>query len=111
MEPPTLRDHQLKHLTTEHEQSLEAFQAKRARYEKKGALPQLGLKPVQKPLLQASYEVAYQCIRAKASHSAPENLIKPCTILMVELILGTEAAKKMKDVPLSNMSLEEELKI
>ena len=31
-----------------------------------------------------------------------ENRIKPCTIQMVELVLGTEAAKKIKDVPLSN---------
>ena len=31
-----------------------------------------------------------------------ENQIKPCTIQMVELVLGTEAAKKIKDVPLSN---------
>ncbi|XP_068206235.1 protein FAM200C-like [Palaemon carinicauda] len=97
-----LQDHQLKHPTTEHEQSLEALQVKRARYEKKGKLPQLGFKPVQKHFLQVSYEVAYQCIRAKASHSAPENWIKPCIIRMVELILGTETAKKMKDVPLSN---------
>lgn len=41
-------------------------------------------------------------MKVKASHSAPENLIKPCAIRMVELVLGTEAAKKMKDVPLSN---------
>ncbi|XP_068206246.1 protein FAM200C-like [Palaemon carinicauda] len=97
-----LQDHPLKHSTTEHEQSLEALQVKRARYEKKGTLPQLGFKPVQKHFLQVSYEVAYQCIRAKASHSAPENWIKPCIIRMVELIMGTEAVKKMKDVPLSN---------
>ena len=31
-----------------------------------------------------------------------ENPIKPCAIRMVELVLGTEAAKKMKDVSLSN---------
>ena len=31
-----------------------------------------------------------------------ENRIKPCAIRMVELVLGTEAAKKMKNVPLSN---------
>ena len=31
-----------------------------------------------------------------------ENRIKPCAIRMVELILGTEAAKKIKDVPLFN---------
>ncbi|KAG0718809.1 Protein ZBED8 [Chionoecetes opilio] len=62
----------------------------------------LGFKPVQKPLLQASYEVAYQCIREKASHLAPENLVKPCNIRMVELVPGTEAAKKMKILPLFN---------
>ncbi|KAK3890640.1 hypothetical protein Pcinc_005435 [Petrolisthes cinctipes] len=102
LKPARLREHQLKHPTAEHEQSLEALQANRARYDKKGTLPQLGFKPMQKPILQASYEVSYQCIRAKASHSAPENLVKPCTIRMVELILGTEAAKKMKGVSLSN---------
>ncbi|XP_076031940.1 protein FAM200C-like [Oratosquilla oratoria] len=32
----------------------------------------------------------------------PENLIKPCAIRIVGLVLGTEAAKKIKDVPLSN---------
>ena len=57
---------------------------------------------MQKHLVRASYEVAYQCIREKASHSAPENLIKPCTIRMVELVLGAVAAKKIKEVPLSN---------
>ena len=31
-----------------------------------------------------------------------ENRIKPRAIRMVELVLATEAAKKMKDVPLSN---------
>lgn len=101
MKPARLREHQAKH-PAEYEQTLEALQAKRARYDQKGTLPQLGFKPVQKPLLQASYEVAYQCIRGKASHSAPENLVKPCTIRMVERVLGTEEAKKIKEVPLSN---------
>ena len=57
---------------------------------------------MQKPLLRASYEVAYQFIQVKATHSAKKNRIKPFAIRMVELVLGTEAAKKMKDVPLSN---------
>ena len=78
------------------------MQAKRAKYDQKGTLPRFVLEPVQKPLVQASYEVAYQCIREKASHSAPKNLIKPCTIRMVELVLGAVAAKKIKEVPLSN---------
>ena len=57
---------------------------------------------MQKPLLRASYKVAYQSIQVKAAHSAKKKRIKPCAIRMVELVLGTEAAKKMKDVPLSN---------
>ena len=48
------------------------------------------------------YEVAYQCIQVKVAHCTAENLIKSCAIRMVELVLETEAAKKMKDVPLSN---------
>ncbi|XP_076064460.1 protein FAM200C-like [Oratosquilla oratoria] len=96
------QEHQAKHSTAEYEQTPKTLQAKRAKYDQKGTLPRLVFKPVQKPLLQASYEVEYQCIRIKALHSAPENLIKPCTIQMVELVLGTEAAKKLKDVPLSN---------
>ena len=35
----------------------------------------------------------------KAAHSTVGNLIKPCAIWMVELVLGTEAAKMMKDIP------------
>ena len=46
--------------------------------------------------------MAYQCIQVKAAHSTAENLIKPCAIWMVELVLGTEAVKQIKDVPLSN---------
>ena len=57
---------------------------------------------MQKPLLRASYEVAYQSIQVKATHSAKKNRIKLCAIRMVELVLGTEAAKKMKGLPLSN---------
>ena len=102
LQPARLQEHQAKHPAAEHEQTLEALQAKRARYDQKGTLSRFVFKPVQKPLLQASYEVAYQCIRMKASHSALENLIKPCAIRMIELVLGTEAAKKMKDVPLFN---------
>lgn len=80
----------------------EALQAQSTRYDQKGTLPRTVLKPVQKPLVQAPYKVIYQCIREKASHLAPENLFKLCTIQMVELVLGRDAAKKMKEVPLSN---------
>ena len=45
----------------------------------------------------------------KAAHSAKKNQIKPCAIQMVELVLETEAAKKMKDVPLSNDVIADEI--
>ena len=57
---------------------------------------------MQKPLLRASYEVARQCVQVKAAHSAKKNRIKPFAIRMVKLVWGPEAAKKVKDVPLSN---------
>ena len=38
----------------------------------------------------------------KTAHSAAENLIKPCAIWILELVLGTEAANAIKNVPLSN---------
>ena len=57
---------------------------------------------MQKPLLRASYEVAYQCIQVKVAHSTAKSLIKSCAIRMAELVLATEAAKKMKDISPSN---------
>ena len=57
---------------------------------------------MQKPLRRASYEMAYQCVQVKAAHSAKKNRIKPCAIQIVELVLGTEAAKNMKDALVSN---------
>ena len=101
LKPARLREHQAKH-PAEQKESLEALQAKRARYDQKGTLPRLLFQPVQKPLVQASYEVAFLCMREKGSYSVPESLIKPCTIRMVELVLGNEAANKIMEVPLSN---------
>ena len=45
----------------------------------------------------------------KAAHSSKKNRIKPYAIRMVELVLGIEAAKKMKDVPLSNDVIADEI--
>ena len=45
----------------------------------------------------------------KAAHSAKKNRIKPCAIRMVELVLGTEAAKKMKNIPMSNDVIADEI--
>ena len=102
LKPARVKEHQAKHTAAEHQQTLQVLQVKRARYDQRSTLPQIGFKPMQKPLPRASYEEAFKCIQVKGAHSAAENLIKPCITWEVELALGIEAAEKMKDVLLSN---------
>ncbi|KAK7084244.1 hypothetical protein SK128_000037 [Halocaridina rubra] len=85
-----------KHPAANHEQSLEALQAKGDRYDRK--------KYTTPTWIQARAETTFtRLLRGgRPVHSAPENLTKPCTIRAVELALVTEAAKKMKNVPMSN---------
>ncbi|KAG0729961.1 hypothetical protein GWK47_029240 [Chionoecetes opilio] len=56
-----LQEHQMKNPVAEHEQTIDC-RLRGLDNDKKGTLPRLGFKPAQKPNLQASYEVAYQCI-------------------------------------------------
>lgn len=39
-------------------------------------------------------------------HTIGETLIKPCLITAVESLLGTEASKKIKEIPLSNNTVK-----
>ena len=52
--------------------------------------------------LAASYEVSYVIEKTKASFNTGETLMKPATLKITEIILGKEAMKKIKQVPLSN---------
>lgn len=72
LKPGRLKEHQAELPSTEHEQTLEALQAKRARYNQKSTLPQFGFMPMQKLFLRASYEIAYQRSKMEASHSTSE---------------------------------------
>ena len=58
--------------------------------------------PTEKPLLRASYEVAYQIAKSKKPHTIGEELIKPCALEMAKIVLGKEAEKKLQQVSLSN---------
>uniref|UniRef100_UPI00358E6FFE protein FAM200C-like n=1 Tax=Myxine glutinosa TaxID=7769 RepID=UPI00358E6FFE len=64
--------------------------------------PKFGFRPEEKPALQSSYEVAYRIAKCKKPHTIAEDLIKPCTEKMVELMIGPEAKKKIQQVSLSN---------
>ena len=57
-------------------------------------------------LLEASYKVAYEIANQKKPHTIGEDLIKPCTLMMAELILGKEAEKKLAAVSLSNNTVQ-----
>ena len=78
------------------------FRAKKAQFSKSGTLPKLGFSIPQKPLVEASYKVAYRIGKAKKPHTIGETLIKPCALEMVELVCGLEQRKKLEAVSLSN---------
>uniref|UniRef100_A0A8C4WVN9 Uncharacterized protein n=1 Tax=Eptatretus burgeri TaxID=7764 RepID=A0A8C4WVN9_EPTBU len=84
------------------EDNIEALSAKRSRYDCEATLSKFGFRTEEKPALQSSYEVAYRIAKCKKPHTIAEDLIKPCTEKMVELMIGTEAKKKIQQVLLSN---------
>ncbi|KAI6656167.1 Protein ZBED8-like [Oopsacas minuta] len=102
LKPAKLKEH----LTAVHPDyvtyDVDSFHTKKARFEKTGTLPKLGLCPTQKPCLEASYKVAYRIANQKKPHTICETLIKPCALDMVELVCGLEQRKKIEAVPLSN---------
>lgn len=51
---------------------------------------------------KTSYLVVQRIARSKKSHRIEQELIIPAAVEMCEVILGTEAANKLKEVPLSN---------
>ncbi|XP_068206220.1 protein FAM200C-like [Palaemon carinicauda] len=51
---------------------------------------------------KASYKVALLCAKKKKSHTIAEELVKHCALEMAKIVLGTEAEKKLKQIPLSN---------
>jgi hypothetical protein len=70
--------------------SLESLKQKKARFHSSGTLPKLGFGSTQKPLLEASYKVAYLIAKNKKLHTIGENLTKPCALHMVEVVLGKQ---------------------
>lgn len=53
-------------------------------------------------ILAASFEISKLIAKSKKPHTIGESLIKPCILKAVEEVLGVEAQKKIKDIPLSN---------
>jgi len=54
-----------------------------------------------KSLLNASYLVALQIAKNKKPYTIGEDLIKPCMLQACEVVLGKQAVKKLKVIPMS----------
>nr|XP_042898507.1 uncharacterized protein LOC122269427 [Parasteatoda tepidariorum] len=59
---------------------------KKAQFLKSGTLDKLGFGIPQKPLVEASFKVAYHTAKSKKPHTFGETLIKPCALEMFELV-------------------------
>ena len=55
-----------------------------------------------KPILTASYEVAYLIAKQGKPHIIGETLVKPAAMHLAKAMLGKEAENKLSFVPLSN---------
>ncbi|GFU03693.1 protein ZBED8 [Nephila pilipes] len=102
MKPAKLIEH-LKSLHPENaSKDLEFFTKKKIQFSKSGTLTKLGFGIPQKPLVEASFRVAYRIEKSKKPHTIGETLIKPYALEIVELVCGLEQRKKLEAIPLSN---------
>uniref|UniRef100_UPI00358F06DC protein FAM200C-like n=1 Tax=Myxine glutinosa TaxID=7769 RepID=UPI00358F06DC len=103
LKPSKLNEHfQSKHGGRDAGNDITTLKAKGTRFDHAGTLPTYGFSPTEKPMLLASYQVAYQVAKSKKPQTIGEELIKPCALEMAKIILGKEAEKKLQQVPLSN---------
>ncbi|XP_028659137.2 protein ZBED8-like [Erpetoichthys calabaricus] len=89
--------------------TLAEFKIKRARFDEKATLPALGFVPINKPILTASYEVAYLITKQGKPHTIGETLIKPAVLKMANLMLGKAAEVKLSQIPLSNDTINDRI--
>ncbi|PZC74312.1 hypothetical protein B5X24_HaOG208004 [Helicoverpa armigera] len=59
--------------------------------------------------LQASYKIAYRIARNKKPHTIGEDLIKPCLLDAVTLVIGEQHVAKIKQISLSNTTIHEHI--
>ncbi|KAM4725665.1 protein FAM200C-like [Anableps anableps] len=110
--PAKLKEHFMKlHGDGEYKNTtLAELKVKRARFDERATLPALGFVPVSKPILTASYEVAYLIAQQGKPHAIGETLIKPAALKMANLLLGTAAEGQLSQIPLSNDTISDRIK-
>ncbi len=102
LKPSKLDQHfKNKHVGEESGNDFGTLTAKCARFDQAGTLPMYGFSPTEKPLLYASFQVAYLIAKSKKPHTFGKELIKLSSLKMARIILGKEAEKKLRQVSLS----------
>ncbi|KAF2361054.1 hypothetical protein FHG87_008189 [Trinorchestia longiramus] len=82
---------------------------KRARFDEKATLPVLGFVPINKPILTASYEVAYLIAKQGKPLTIGETLVKPAVLKMANIMLGEKTEVKLSQIPLSNGTISDRI--
>ena len=104
-----------KHLNADHpgniSDSCDTFLQKKARFEVSGTLDKYGFVSTEKPLLVASYKIAYRIAKEKKSHSIAKTLIKPSALEMAEIVCGSNQTRKLEGIPKSNNVVESRIDI
>ncbi|GLV20116.1 hypothetical protein CBL_21336, partial [Carabus blaptoides fortunei] len=90
--------------------TIDKLSCMRARFNSRGTITTFTSVSVEKPLLQASYHVAYLCAKKKKPHNIAEELVKPCALEIAKIVLGSDAYNKVKQIPLSNDVIRSRIK-
>ncbi|KAF2351452.1 hypothetical protein FHG87_017790 [Trinorchestia longiramus] len=80
----------------------ESVSGVRRRFDEKATLPVLGFVPINKPILTASYEVAYLIAKQGKPLTIGETLVKPAVLKRANIMLEEETEVKLSQIPLSN---------
>ncbi|KRX35193.1 Protein ZBED8 [Trichinella murrelli] len=56
--------------------------------------------------VKASYEIAMLIAKNKKPHTIGENLVKPCIVNAVKILLGDDMAKQFKNISLSDSTVK-----
>ena len=91
-----------KHKRVETKYNAETLKTKRARDDLNETLREMGFTSFEKSHLIASYKVGYRIAKEMKTHTLAEKLIKPYVVDMVGIVLRNGAARKLKQVVLSN---------
>ena len=111
MRPHHLKAHQLSKHPTEVGQPVEYFsQKKRVYLNQQKSFSLFTQSTDLKSYTLASYDVSLHIARLKKPHTDEETLIKPSMLACAKHVLGSEAAEKLKKIPLSNDTVKRRIR-